>query len=360
MLDGIPIIDAVVHPYNIDPSNSKNEYARLLSVATMSDAVYKSPPGYRLTLEQYMRDWGIEEVATMSFLESYADLATYHVLPIKAYHDGVCSLDKGMEAKERWPDRFIFYAGVDPLEGAAALDEFDRQVEALGAVSGLKLYPNSWVGSEINGWFMDDPEVAFPLFEHARKRGVRTVAIHKALPLGPVEMAHYQVSDIDRAAMAFPDINFEVVHGGMAFVEETAWQITRFPNVYVNLEATATMVTSRPRAFHAAMSQILGSPKLRTKVSWGTGCMVTHPRPHLEKFVREFVFDDELADQPGFEQITVQEKRQILAENYARMHGFDLQERLARIRGDSFDQILAPTAPRLDPYSTTKSAGLPT
>jgi len=29
--------------------------------------------------------------------------------------------------------------------------------------------------------------------------------------------------------MAFPELNFEIVHGGMAFLEETAWQIARFP-----------------------------------------------------------------------------------------------------------------------------------
>jgi uncharacterized protein len=359
MLDGIPIIDAVVHPYNFDAANfNLGEFSRGQARALMAEAAYKSPRGYKLPLETYMRDWSIEEVANISFLESRTDLAVYHVLPIGTFRDGLCSLEKGVEALGRWPDRFLFYCAVDPLRGSAAIEELERQVEALKNPVGLKLYPNSWVGSEVDGWYMDDPEVAFPVFERARQLGIKTVAIHKALPLGAVPMSHYKVEDVDRAAIAFPDLNFEIVHGGMAFLEETAWQLMRFPNVYANLETTATMLTSRPVAFHAAMVQLLGNPLLRSKVVWGTGSMVTHPRPHQERFIREFRFSDELVEQIGFEQITEQEKRMVLADNYARMNGVDLQERLARIRGDEFDQRVDRDAERAEPYSTTKSAGL--
>src|SRR3546814_16175659 len=83
---------------------------------------------------------------------------------------------------------------------------------------------------------MDDPEVAFPLFERAQALGIKVIAIHKAVPLGPVPMEHYRVDDIDRALTAFPDLQFEIVHGGMAFLEETAWQPGRFPNLSFNPE----------------------------------------------------------------------------------------------------------------------------
>ncbi len=48
----------------------------------------------------------------MSFVESYADLAAYHVVPIRAFHDGICSPEKALEAKTRWPDREVL-AEVD-------------------------------------------------------------------------------------------------------------------------------------------------------------------------------------------------------------------------------------------------------
>ena len=351
MIEGIPVVDAVVHPYNFSEQNLRNDYARAITNMVSGSNRATSPEGYRLTKDAYDRDWSIEEVANMSFVESYADLAVYHVVAIRAYYDGICSPEKGLEAKERWPDRFLFYVGVDPLEGPKAIEDMERQVEQFGDAVGLKLYPNSWMGNEVRGWKMDDPEVAFPLFERAQQLGLRTVAVHKALPLGPVELVHYRVDDIDRAAIAFPELNFEIVHGGMAFLEETAWQIARFPNVWVNLETTATLLTIRPGAFEQALATLVSrSPRAMRQILWGTGCMVAHPRPHLENFMR-FQFSDELVQSGLVNQITEADKRDILAENYARLHRLDLSARLSAVKGDVFDQRRSTGIPA--PYSTT-------
>src|SRR3546814_1661439 len=69
-------------------------------------------------------------------------------------------------------------------------------------------------------------------------------------------MEHYRVDDIDRALTAFPDLQFEIVHGGMAFLEETAWQLGRYPNVYVNLEVTSASAATRPAAFGHALGMM--------------------------------------------------------------------------------------------------------
>lgn len=356
MIEGMPVFDAVIHPYNLAEDNFATPHARWITSMLSRGNAGTSPEGYRLSIEDYERDWGIDEVATMCFVECSTDLAAYHVTPIRAFHDGICSVEKGLEAQERWPDRFVFYVGVDPMEGAAAIEDLERQVELFDRPVGLKLYPNSWTASEIRGWLMDDPEVAFPLFQRAQELGIGTVAIHKALPLGPVELLHYRVDDIDRAAMAFPDLNFEIVHGGMAFLEETAWQLARFENVWVNLESTATMARRRPKAFEHAMAALIRGKKSIEQIMWGTGAMVAHPRPHLEDFARDFRFSDELVDGGVVEQITEEDKRAILAGNYARMHGIDLEERLARIKGDEFDQQRGDEpAP---PYSTTRVKAL--
>ena len=57
-------------------------------------------------------------------------------------------------------------------------------------------------------------------------------------------MEPYEVGDVDEAAASFPDLNFEIVHGGLTFARETGWQIARFDNVYVNLELTGGMAPS--------------------------------------------------------------------------------------------------------------------
>ena len=61
----------------------------------------------------------------------------------------------------------------------------------------------------------------FRIFEKLRKHKIQTVAIHKAIVMGPVPIEPYFPFEVGAAARAFPDINFEIVHGGWAFMEET-------------------------------------------------------------------------------------------------------------------------------------------
>jgi len=79
------------------------------------------------------------------------------------------------------------------------------------------------------------------------------------------------MDDIDRAAIAFPDLNFEIVHGGSAFVEETAWQLARFHNVWVNLEITSAMLVHAPGQFHDAMFNLMrvGQEHALRRIMWG-------------------------------------------------------------------------------------------
>jgi predicted TIM-barrel fold metal-dependent hydrolase len=336
MIDGLPVLDAVIHAYNMDAANFANRFAAPLCDLVYGSVLATARPGFAPTRTQFYRDWSIEETVDQVFVESDTDLAVYHVLPIFSFKDGLCSLDKAIEAQARWPNRIITYCGVDPMMGEAALDELERQVELLRPV-GLKLYPNSWVGSEIRGWKMDDPEIAFPLFERAEKLGIKVVAVHKALPLGPVAMEHYKVDDIDRACMSFPGLNFEIVHGGMAFLEETAWQLARFENVYVNLEITSALASSRPGAFLHAMASLIGPGGQHAidRIVWGTGAMAFHPQPLLEAFVREFAFPEALIEGTGLPQVDLAAKRAILFGNYGRMTGIDLDARLAATHDDA-------------------------
>lgn len=357
MIDGMPVVDAIVHPYNLSPENEKTPHAGFITQMLSGANHAVLGPGYTIPREMYERDWPMEDVVMMSFVESHADLAAYHVLPIGAFHDGICGIEKAVETKERWPQRFVFYAGVDPMKGQQAFDELDEQYERLDGPSGLKLYPNSWVGDQMLGWKMDDPEIAFPLFEKARRLGIKVVAIHKALPLGPVELEYYQMDDIDRAAMAFPDLQFEVVHGGMAFLDETAWQVARFDNVWINLESTATMLTTKPRAFEQAIATLAGrTRKMFDRMLWGTGAMVTHPRPHLERFALDFQFSPERIEGWGLPELTRELKGKVLAGNYAAMHGLDLAERLRGIEGDDIAVRRAELGGTPAPYSQTTLA----
>jgi len=125
MIDGFPVIDAVVHAYNWAPDNYANRYGAILAQQVYHATHAAAAPGYRLPQDTWIRDWSVEEISNVSFVESYADIAVHHALQIGAYKDGSCSFAKALEAKQRWPNRTVAYAGVDPLDGKRALDELE-------------------------------------------------------------------------------------------------------------------------------------------------------------------------------------------------------------------------------------------
>lgn len=357
MLGKSAVVDAVVHAFNFRNDNFANQYGAVFA-DRITRASMLGPPGFTLAdHREYRRDWSIDDAAAVAFAESGTDLAVYHVLPIMAFKDGACGIDKAVRAKSLWPNRFLFYIGVDALTGRAALDEMDRQYEMLGGdVVGVKLYPNSWLADEITGWKMNDPEIAFPIFEKARSLGLKAVAVHKALPLGAVEMEHYKVDDIDRAAIEFPELNFEIVHGGMAFVEETSFQLRRFKNVYVNLESTSSLLTIRPAAWERVMAAFMQSADMRKRILWGTGgLMVIHPEAALRAFDR-FKFRDDTLEGEGIAQISDEDRRDILANNFVRMSGIDISARLAAIEDDTFSRMKAENGGALRAFSVAPTA----
>jgi predicted TIM-barrel fold metal-dependent hydrolase len=342
VLDGVFVIDSVVHGYHFDARNSKDPDATnviagqlyALGLATM-------PPGGLLPWERWISADDPDLVASALFAESRTDAAVYHEVPIFGlFEDGGSPLWVGKEMRERWPGRVVVYGGVSPWQDGA-VERVDQLVEEHG-VLGLKLYPLDIVEGEAKALDMSDPELAFPIFERARQRGIRTIAIHKALPLGPVPIKPFEVRDIEGAAAAFPDLTFEIVHGGLAFLEETAWQVARFPNVVVNLEGTSIFLGRSPRRFAEVLGTFL-SFGAGQRIVWATGAMAVHPRPLLEAFW-ELEMPRDLVEDYGMPELTPEIKRAILGENHARILGLDIEAMRLEMEGDEFArrEVLAP------------------
>lgn len=358
-LDDTFVFDAVSHAYNLAPSNYRNErHARSSAEMLYSMLDAGLSDAYSPTHESYFRDWSVEEAANMLFLESATDMSTFHPVPVGAFHDGLVSPEKAATIKERWPDRFRTYAAIDPMQGEQALDELERQVETFDPI-GVKLYPSTWGSDYHQSWSMDDPEVAYPVYEKARELGIDIIAVHKAMPLGPVPMDPFHPGDIDEPAENFPDMTFSIVHGGVTFAEETAWQLARYPNIYVNMEGLGVLIASNTRKGQEMFAKLfsVGGPQVTDQIYWGTGAMGAHARPQLEAFA-DFQFSDEVRRSVGLvtdiPQITDEMKRDILGRNYADLIGLDIDDAEAKIADDEFSQQRARDGIAA-PYSTTES-----
>ena len=239
------------------------------------------------------------------------------------YKDGLSPWEECAELAARDPDRTVFWGSVNPLEGRKALDLMERQVGEFGAKA-FKFYNVRYDYGTPFPWRMDDPRVAFPVFEKAQQLGVNLIGVHKGVPLGPQPIEHTQTWDMDGAAANFPDLNFVIFHVGLPFLDEVCWQLIRHPNLYASLAATINFIVRAPRMFAETLGKLLfwcGEDK----IVYGSEAPIWHPQWALKAFW-DFEIPQDLIDGYGYPPLTEQGKRKILGENLLRLHGMDVEE----------------------------------
>lgn len=353
MIDGIPVIDAVVHPYNLSEGNIASDLGAMVREGFYQLHMHWNPPDLQAPRSWFQSDQSVDVLAGTLFLESDVDIAAYHTLRLDSlFRDGLCSRSKNIDLQSRWPQRFVGYVGVDPTLGVGrALADLDEQMAELPSAIGVKFYPDQV--NPYRTFRMDDPSVCFPIYERALEHGLKVIAVHKALPNGPVPLAPYRVDDVEGAAMAFPQLQFEIVHAGMAFVEETAFALARFPNVFANLEVTTLLLAKAPRLFQEALATFLfwGGP---TKIIWADGANFAHPQGMLQRFW-DLQMDDDILQRYNLPPLDRELKRRILGQNYADMIGLDLDVAMTATAGDEWARSRG-AGDRLAPYTVWGNA----
>lgn len=342
------IADPVIHAFNFAESNIASRYGR--GMWEMAHPIHAgfNPPEVVQAPELYISDTPIEAAVATAFLEAQTTIGATHTLTLHSwFRDGLCSEAKTAEAARRWPDRVLAYVGIDPTMGIAqALDDLERQMAATPNAVGMKLYPHQM--DPYRRWHADDPDI-LKLFARGQELGIRTVAIHKALPNGAVPLAPYKVDDLDIAPDVFPGLSFEIVHAGMAFLEETVWAVARYPNVYANLETTMAMLFRAPAIFADTLATFLfwAGPH---KLIYSSGTVLTHPQPLIETF---WAYELPAATLERFRvpQIGEAEKRMILGLNYARAVGLDPGAAMARVADDGFARAVRANGGLFAPYA---------
>lgn len=341
------VIDGVGHVYDVTPEN-RSALCEPAAYAKFGQFLHRffhlalesKAPGYQLSYEEFTNQWTAEQLADVIFTESDVDVIAFHCVDIEAFFkDGLSPYRIGLELKQRWPERVMLYAPVDPLSGPAALDRLEEHVSR-SKVDGLKVYPSNGIINPATGEMysvaLSDPELAYPVFEKARDLGIRQIAVHKAIPLGKTPLALSRIDDVGSAAAAFPDLTFEIVHAGWAFLDDTATLLSSHPNVFANLEAVANFAVRRPTHF----AHILGTMLLAAgpnRIVFGTGAFVTHPQPVL-RALANFEIPQELQEEYGYPGVTNAMKAKFLGGNLARIHRIDPDERLRALADDEWAQ----------------------
>ncbi len=347
MWNGNLVIDGVAHAYTFEDENRlascpPEVYNGLVDWihGFLHVPLESQEPGYLLSRAEFAANWHAEDLASVFFEESDVDVIAYHGVEIAAFFArGSSPWSIGVELKQAYPDRVLLYCPVDPLKGPSELEQMEAR-HAECPVDGWKFYPTNGLidpaTSNVYTALFDDRELSFPYFEKARELGVPRVAVHKAMPVGPGPLDKDNVHDVSTAAVAFPDIQFEVVHSGWAFLEDSALQLMLHPNIWANLESVANFVVRQPRKFAHIIGTLLQHGG-DGRIMFGSGCSVAHPQPILEAFAR-FQMPEDLMEGYGYPAVTDEMKRRMFGENMARLHGFDPVERAAALAGDEWTQ----------------------
>ena len=326
------VFDGVAHVFNFEKKNALGPAGEMFINHLYAFHATLTPEGQPvMPAEEFLRQWTVEDIDEMVYRHSDTDMLVAMPLPLTdLFRDGLSPWEECAELAARRPDRTVFWGSVNPLEGRRALDLMERQVGEFGAKA-FKFYNVRYDYGRPFPWRMDDPQVAFPVFEKAQELGVNLIGVHKGVPLGPQPIEATQTWDMDGAAANFPGINFVIFHVGLPFIDEVCWQLIRHPNLYASIAATINFVVRAPRQFAETLGKLLfwcGEDK----IVYGSEAPIWQPQWALEAFWN-FQLPQDLVEGYGYPQLTEQAKRKILGENLLRLHGMDVEETRARLRG---------------------------
>lgn len=319
--DDIFVFDNVIHLHDMSPENLRDDVPSSRASTDLAlglGAAFRQLHGY--DYDQATR-FSVEVMYDMVFRQSPTDMAMAQVVPIfDWYREWWAPVQLQHAMAEAYPDKVLFCGGVDPaFKGLQhALDSLEVQIGEMGARS-IKFYNGHIDGS----WACDDKEVAYPIYERCAELGVTVLQFHKGFPFGLSDVESTRPNDLQRPARDFPELTFVVHHLAVPYFDELVAIASRFGNVHLALSANLAFTPIAPRRVQEQLGRLLmevGSDRLL----WGSEAgLAGPPAPYLEAFMALEIPED-LRSGYGYPQLTREDKRKILGENFARMMGVEI------------------------------------
>src|SRR6266702_2612374 len=241
--------------------------------------------GKAMGLPNGTKDMTVENFGKLIIEGSDTSVAVFNPFGFREDYGGkdMIPIEEQAEVKQRWPERTVMLGGgLTPNQGKGeTLDRMQLFVEKY-KISGLKLY--TFDSTPKRGWWFDDQKLAYPMWEKARKLGLKNIGCHKGIPFGQF-MARYAHPE---------DLDSEV---GSTF---------------------AATVTNRPLECAHVLGTLLRDlgPDY---VMWGTdSALWGNPQWQIEAF-RKFQIPDQLVEGYGYPKLTPEIKAKVFGQNAARI-----------------------------------------
>lgn len=171
---------------------------------------------------------------------------------------------------ERYPDRFIPFAGIDIFKGMEGVRELEHWVNDRG-FKGLSLRPF------MIGLPADDRRY-YPLYAKCVELDV-PLSIHTSANWTTVsenDLGHPR--HIDTVAADFPELKLIMSHAGYPWVLEACLLAWKYPNVYLELAAHRPKYFAAPGAGWEPLMRF-GQSTIKDKILFGTGTFLLGKAP---------------------------------------------------------------------------------
>ena len=310
-----------------------------------------------LYLANYIKEVFLDSDTLVAVITGYpAASDTTNILP-PAEMIGTRTEINGLAKSRRLLSHGLFAPDLGPPD----LEAMQRQAEVL-KVEAWKGYPGQPLGPGREGWWMDDEQVAYPAYEYARKCGIKTICVHKGLPLPGFNVDHCSPRDVPKAAADFPDLTFLIYHSGFRSLQDSIlaskdgfksssyvpWvtdlcearkKNPKLTNVYMELGSTfGQLVITAPLLCGHVLGMILDAFG-EDHILWGTDSIWWgSPQWQIEAF-RRFQIPEELMSRFGYKPLTSEVKQKIFGLNAARIYGVDVNATLNSIPEDSVSRL---------------------
>lgn len=318
MHDGAVIFDNVVHLHNLREDNVIDPDGRITQ--NFFFKTLQSMKGDDYPYEEFASAWDARRVGEILFGEgSEIDYAMVQTVPMfDLYRDGLDAVERQYGLVQMFPERVVFCGGTDPvLRGMnLAMHDLDHQIGDLGAQS-IKFY-NAHTGGR--SWRMDDPHLAYPMFERMLELGVDIAQVHKGNPLGPEPLTALQAHDVGEAALRYPQMRFIIHHLGVPYEDETILIAARYPNVYLSMSTWINFVAVAPvlTAHRLGKALFYLGPE---RILWGSEAPLG-PRPQdLFEACWNFQIPEDLRAGYGYPEITDADRRLMFGGNMLSLLG---------------------------------------
>jgi hypothetical protein len=293
-------------------------------------------------LEKFQK-YSVDDFERDVFVNGHEDMVILQSTYLKEwYKTGFNTIDQNAQARERFGDKVILNGRFDPRDGDAGLAQLEADHAKYG-IKGVKLYTAEWnAGSR--GYKLTDPETR-PFLDKCVELGITNLHVHKGPTIWPLDKDAFDVSDVDKVATDYQELNFIVEHVGLPRIEDFCFMAVQERNVYAGLAVViGGLMHARPRFFAKVMGELLfwlGEDKLL----FGSDYAIWEPQWQVEGFVDwEMPDDPEFSDYP---RLGVEGKKKILGLNAAKLYGVTVPE-----------DLRAPV-PAEEPASPESAVGVP-